>query len=562
MRKLLAIALILSGMVLSGPLFAAEMVTEEWVARYNGTGNGQDIAEAIALDTSGNIYVTGQSYGSGTGANYATVKYDSAGVQQWVATYDNGSTDVAVAIAIGPFGNVYVTGYSYNSGTHYDYATVKYDSAGVQQWVARYDGPANYRDDAYAIAVDSSGYIYVTGTSVDGTHVDHTDYATVKYSSEYNDADFDGYQDYIWVARYNGLGNSKDVANAIATYQDTSDPDNVKDYIYVTGISFSSGTKYDYVTIKYSSEYNGEDPDDYQDHIWVARYDDPANYYDYAYAIAVDSSGYIYVTGQSYGSCTHYDYATVKYDSAGVQQWVARYDGPVNSRDAAYAIAVDSEDNIYVTGYSVGSGTYYDYATVKYDPTGNEVWVKRYNGPGNSYDQANAVSLDASGSVYVTGYSYGDGTLQDYATVKYDPDGNEIWVQRYNGPVGSIDKSHAVAVDPSGNVYITGQSYGSGTNYDYVTIKYAQPVPTEAIKSLIAYVISLNLKQGIENSLDAKLDNALRALEAANAGLRQDAANKILAFINEIEAQRDKALTNEQANTLLEKASDILLMLS
>jgi len=127
-----------------------------------------------------------------------------------------------------------------------------------------------------------------------------------------------------------------------------------------------------------------------------------------------------------------------------------------------------------VTGWSIGGGTYSDYATIKYYPNGDTAWVRRYNGPGDSTDYAYDMAVDDSGNVYVTGESYGSGTDKDYATIKYYPNGDTAWVKRYNGPGDDDDAASAIAVDGSGNVYVTGESRGSGTGGDYATIKYVQ----------------------------------------------------------------------------------------
>src|SRR5438105_7779340 len=109
-------------------------VYEAWVARYNGPGNGFDYALALAVDTLGNVYVTGYSWGSGT-QDYATIKYDSAGNQEWMARYDGqGRDDQANALAVDDSGNVYVTGFSGSIYTQFDCATIKYNSAGQQAW--------------------------------------------------------------------------------------------------------------------------------------------------------------------------------------------------------------------------------------------------------------------------------------------------------------------------------------------------------------------------------------------------------------------------------------------
>jgi hypothetical protein len=424
--------------VLSMPGFA-----QIWVATYDGPGNSTDVACAIAVDENGYIYVTGHSEDSITHYDYATVKYSSTGQELWVRRYNGpaNSYDFARTIAVDTYGNVYVTGDSPGVGTHDDYATVKYDSLGEELWVARYT--TNRDDGASAIALDGSGNVYVTGHSMSEAGTDY-DYATVKY-------DLSGVQQ--WVRRYDGPGSYNDVASAIGV----DDSGNV----YVTGHSAGSST-YDYATIKYNT-FGLEQ--------WIMRYDGPGSGTEEAYAMAVDGD-YVYVTGSSADSAINHDYATIKYDSSGMEQWVRRYDGPGHYYDRASAIAVDGSGNVYVTGFCWGLDSLYEYATIKYDSHGNVLWTKRYDGPGNS-DFATAIAVDGSGNVYVTGDSPGVGTHDDYATVKYDSSGVEQWIARHNGPADSTDRAHAIAVDDQGDVYVTGSSTDAATCEDYTTIKYS-----------------------------------------------------------------------------------------
>ncbi len=419
-----------------------------WSARYNGAENGEDWAFAIAVDVSGNVYVTGYSYASDTNYDYATIKYNSAGAEEWVARYNGPGNfdDYAIALAVDAASNVYVTGRSMGSGTHYDYATVKYNGAGAPEWVARYNGPGNADDVVYALAVDDSGNVLVTGYSYGADT--GSDYATIKYNNAGAPQ---------WIARYNGSGNSDFGDGAFALAVDDSGN------VYVTGAVYGSLTGYDYVTVK----YNGAGAEQ-----WIARYNGPGNPpNDYARALTVDDSGNVYVTGYSGSVTPTVDYATIKYNGAGAEQWVARYNGPEDLNDAAYAIAVDVAGNVYVAGYSEAYSKY-DYATIKYNSAGALQWVARYNGPGNGGDDATAITVDPAGNIYVTGYSYDADTDYDYATVKYDGAGAPQWVARYNGLGNSNDHTAAIAVDPAGNIYVTGYSYNADTKYDYATVKY------------------------------------------------------------------------------------------
>src|SRR5215475_11771852 len=97
-----------------------------------------------------------------------------------------------------------------------------------------------------------------------------------------------------------------------------------------------------------------------------------------------------------------------------------RYDGPINSDDEATGIALDASGNVYVTGSSTGSNGTSDYATIKYDSAGQQQWVSRYDGTGNYTDEATAIAVNGTGVVYVTGTSFASLDIDwDYATIKY-----------------------------------------------------------------------------------------------------------------------------------------------
>ena len=150
------------------------------------------------------------------------------------------------------------------------------------------------------------------------------------------------------------------------------------------------------------------------------------------------------------------------------QVWVERYNGPANDSDEPEAIAVDNLGNVYVTGASWGSGTGYDYATVKYDSAGVEQWAARYDGPAHGTDEAKAIAL-AGTRVCVTGGSATPDFFTDMATVMYGPSGDTLWTARYDGPAGRNDHAFAVATTPDHGVCVTGYRTGSGTGWGSAT---------------------------------------------------------------------------------------------
>ncbi|HUZ22090.1 MAG TPA: PQQ-binding-like beta-propeller repeat protein [Acidimicrobiales bacterium] len=167
------------------------------------------------------------------------------------------------------------------------------------------------------------------------------------------------------------------------------------------------------------------------------------------------------------------DYATVAYNAAtGAQLWVKRYNGPANGDDNASSVALSPNGTrVFVTGHSAGPASRPDYATVAYNAaTGAQLWVKRYNGPGNSDDEASSVALSPNGSrVFVTGTSASVNSGPEYATVAYSAaSGTQLWVRRYKGPGARPSFAGSVVASRDGaKVFVTGTSatvaYHAGT---------------------------------------------------------------------------------------------------
>jgi len=230
--------------------------------------------------------------------------------------------------------------------------------------------------------------------------------------------------------------------------------------VIVTGSSVGTWG-YDYATIKYSSAGMP---------LWTNRYGSWLYNNNQPCAVAVDGNNNVIVTGSSWNG-TSFDYATIKYSAAGQSLWSHRYNGPGNADDEACGVAVDGSNNVIVTGTSWGG--HVDCATIKYSSDGVPLWTNRL-GYGGGY----ALAVDANNNVIVAGSSYGD-----YAMIKYSSDGVPLWTNRYNGPANSGDEAHAIALDRSGNVIVTGYSAGA-SSYDFATIKYVSVVPPPVLTGL------------------------------------------------------------------------------
>ncbi|MCP4290374.1 MAG: T9SS type A sorting domain-containing protein [bacterium] len=421
--------------------------SEEWVQIYDSPDGDDDEGWAMAVDNAGDVYVAGYSTNSEGYDQWHTIKYDTNGVEQWTATHSGtgGDDDYAYAIVVDANGNVYVTGSAYNTGTRSDLATIKYNSNGVEQWVAVYNGSGNDNDCAYDIAVDGSGNVFVTGYSISTSGYD--DCVTIMYDASGTEQ---------WVNIYNGTGNERDWGSALVVDGSSN--------VFVTGMSENAAGNRDGLTIMYDSTGAQQ---------WLNLYDGDFHGSDNTRDITLDGLGNVVVVGVTEITQNNYRCLTIKYNSSGVEQWTTIYNGVEDEGASGTCIVSDGLGNTYVGGDSRSLVTGKDFCTIKYDSSGVSQWVATYNGPDDGHENVIAITLDGYGNVYVTGDVETPSTDYDWATVMYDSQGIEQWTGAYNGDADDFDRPYALAADGSGNLFVTGYSYDASGYVNCVTIKYA-----------------------------------------------------------------------------------------
>lgn len=391
-RFLTAAALALS--LQAGVSFA--LTPSQLWARQLGTASS-DLAQSVALDSAGNAYISGYTYGALGGAHQGDAdaflaKYDVAGNLLWTRQLGSATRDFNHSVAVDAAGNAYISGATQGAldGTNlgqYDAFLTKYDASGNLVWT-RQTG-STQTDRSVGVALDSAGNAYLTG-----------------YTTGDVGAPNAGLGD-MFLTKYDAAGNhvwDRQLGSPTWDYGESVTVDgsgNIFVTGYTEGVLGASNAGY---RDAYLTKYNSSGTLQWTEQLGTFSAD-------YSTSVAVDAGGNAFITGHTQASlggpsAGDIDVFLAKYDGAGNQLWVEQI-GTVTYEES-HSVAVDSAGNAYITGHAL-----YDLAgprlgaidafVIKFDASGNLEWSEQVGTAADDFGRG--IAVDGSDNVYITGYT-------------------------------------------------------------------------------------------------------------------------------------------------------------
>lgn len=386
--SLLMLFVCLALLPLSPSARADKPIELEWINQF-GT-NGEESNHSVAVDRSGNVYISGQTSGNLGGDNAGRTdaylaKLSPSGDRLWVQQFGGAYDDWAADVAVDDAGSVYVSGHDVvDVQTGSQAFVTKYDSDGAEVWSLRTD--AGHSAASNSVAVDGFGNVYISGRRSD--QVLNRNAFVTKYDPTGGE---------LWTRQFDA--SQDDLAFSVAVDQAGN--------AYITGATWGdlAGTNAG-IEDAFVAKLN---PDG--EELWTRQIG--TSDWDKSYDVAVDHRGNAYISGRTQGSLAgvnagSWDAFIVKYDPAGTELW-SRQIG-TSSADSSYAVTVDEAGAVYISGdtdgglggaNSGGSDVFFS----KFSPDGAHLWTQQF---GSSDDDSSlGIDLDSAGNVYITGGTMG-----------------------------------------------------------------------------------------------------------------------------------------------------------
>ncbi len=251
-----------------------------WSRTYSSAGVASDESRGVAVDAGGNAWVAGWEAAGGQGLNVLLRKYSNTGALLWSGGYNGpaSGSDEAWAVAVDSSGNPVVAGMETVTGQGFNWLVRKYDASGALLWSRTYNGPANGDDFACGVAVDGSGNAYVAGVETRTDVGQGRNWLVRKYDASGN---------LLWSQGYNGAANLADEADACAV-------DGNGDVV-VGGMETVTGQGMNWLIRKYAAGGTL---------VWSVTHSSPGSTDDYVMACAVPADGHALIAA---GTATRAD---------------------------------------------------------------------------------------------------------------------------------------------------------------------------------------------------------------------------------------------------------------
>lgn len=381
-----------------------------------------------------------------------------------------------------------------------------------QDWVWAKSTGAEYDGRAMDIATDALGNAYITGTF--GS-------STITFGSIILNRVSTGSGTDVFIAKYDANGNALWAKNAnILAYvpgSSISIATDLNNNVFISGAFNVASANFGGTQLTHLGSVG-------QHSIFIVKYDSDGNVLwakdvDYSgslwmYDLATDSQGNALITGSfgsgsplTIGSTSLTPYSNTnpfvaKFDVLGNALWAKGGESATNFANWSYGVATDANDNVFITGEYVSNasnpltfGTHTLPETnssgrsmyiVKFDSSGNALWVKSSVSPSSSWSYAAVgfhVTTDVNGNAIVAGsfksttVNFGSTVLTNSNTtsnvadmfiVKYDSSGNEVWAKKAGGT--GDDEGHKISSDTYGNTYVSGYFQSVSASFGSLTV--------------------------------------------------------------------------------------------